>query len=378
MCAPGSSRSPTFRGSEMEAALARFADRIRAAAGSGGRLRLRGGGTKDFYGGPLEGDLLDLREHAGISSYEPSELVITARAGTPLAQIEETLAARNQMIPFEPPHYGQASTLGGCVAAGLSGPRRSANGLYYGAVRDYVLGCSLMDGRGEALRFGGQVMKNVAGYDVSRLAVGSLGTLGAILDVSLKVLPLPVARATLQFDLDEQEALARLNQWGGRPLPVSASAWSAGALRIRLEGASAAVDAACKSLGGVQLEDAASVAFWRGVRDHTDPFFAQPGPLWRVSLPSTAAPMKFASQSASGPLIEWGGALRWWRTNEEATTVRAAAKAAGGHATLFRGGDRSSGVFTPLDTELARLHRNVKAVFDPAGVFNRGRLYPEW
>ena len=210
----------------MDASLARFAECVRSAAGAGGRLRLRGGGTKDFYGGPLEGEPLDLREYAGIVSYEPSELVVTARCGTPLAELEETLAARQQMIPFEPPYYGAGGTLGGCIAAGLSGPRRAANGLYYGAVRDYVLGCSLMDGRADLMRFGGQVMKNVAGYDVSRLAAGSMGTLGILVEVSLKVLPMPVARATLRFSVDGAQALQKLNEWGGRPLPVTSSGWS--------------------------------------------------------------------------------------------------------------------------------------------------------
>jgi glycolate oxidase FAD binding subunit len=364
----------------MQAALGRIADRIRAATEGGGLrppgecLRLRGGGTKDFYGGPLAGEVLDLCEYAGVVTYEPTELVVTARCGTPLAELEAVLAAQNQMLPFEPPHFGVGATLGGCVAAGLAGPRRAANGLYYGAVRDYVLGCSLMDGRGEALRFGGQVMKNVAGYDVSRLAAGSMGTLGVILEVSLKVLPVPVARATLRFEMDEPGAITRLNQWGGLPMPISASAWHAGKLVVRLEGAQAAVDACCAKLGGTRVGEGEAAQYWQGMREQADPFFAAPGPLWRLSVPSTAAPIALAGLQ----LVEWGGALRWWKTDADPAAVRAAAKAAGGHATLFRGGDRAAGVFTPLDPVLARLHRNVKAVFDPAGIFNRGRLYPEW
>ena len=362
----------------MQAALGRIADRVRAAAKGDGGLRLRGGGTKDFYGGPLSGEVLDLREYAGVVTYEPTELVITARCGTPLAELEAVLAAQKQMLPFEPPHFGAGATLGGCVAAGLAGPRRAANGLYYGSVRDYVLGCTLMDGRGEALRFGGQVMKNVAGYDVSRLAAGSMGTLGAILEVSLKVLPVPVARATLRFAMDEAEAIARLNEWGGRPMPISASAWHGGELAVRLEGAQAAVDACCAKLGGARADESEAARYWQELREHADPFFAAPGPLWRVSVPSTAAPIALDGRQPIAHLIEWGGAQRWWKTAAEAGAVRAAAKAAGGHATLFRGGDRAAGVFTPLDPVLARLHRNVKAVFDPAGIFNRGRLYPEW
>lgn len=352
----------------------RYADQIRAAASGGGRLCIRAGGSKDFYGGPLEGDLLDASGYCGVTSYEPTELVVTARCGTSLAELEEMLAARNQMLAFEPPHFGAAATLGGCVASGLAGPRRAANGLYYGAVRDHVLGCSLMDGRGEAMRFGGQVMKNVAGYDVSRLAAGSMGTLGLLLDVSLKVLPAPVARGTLRFSINENDALVKLNAWAAQPLPISASAWHAGDLRVRLEGAAAAVDAARGKLGGQAVDEAEAKAFWQAIREQTDAFFSQPGPLWRLSVPSTAAPVVLTGHQ----LIEWGGALRWWKTDARGLTVRAIAKAAGGHATLFRGGDRAAGVFAPLDPVLARLHCNVKAVFDPAGVFNRGRLYPQW
>lgn len=362
----------------MQAVLARYADRVRAAAGSGGRLCLRGGGTKDFYGGPLEGEVLGLGDYAGIVSYEPSELVITARCGTKLAELEAELASRKQMLPFEPPHFGPGATLGGCIAAGLAGPRRAANGLYYGAVRDYVLGCSLMDGRADAVRFGGQVMKNVAGYDVSRLLAGSMGTLGIILEASLKVLPVPVASATLRFAVSDTDAVRKLNEWGGRPLPVTASAWCDGVLGVRLEGAAAAVDAACVALGGTRVGDDEAERHWEGLRNHTHPFFAQPGPLWRLSVPSTSGPIALPGASAPGQLIEWGGALRWWKTGADAAIVRQAAKSAGGHATLFKGGDRREGAFAQLEPVVARLHRNVKAVFDPAGVFNRGRLYPEW
>ncbi len=351
-----------------------FADRILATAKSGGRLCIRGGGTKEFYGGPLEGETLDASEYAGITSYEPTELVLTARCGTPLAEIEDTLAAQRQMLAFEPPHFGPGASLGGCVAAGLAGPRRAANGLYYGAVRDFVLGCKLMDGRGEAMRFGGQVMKNVAGYDVSRLAAGSMGTLGLLLEVSLKVLPIPVASGTLRFALGEQEALAKLNGWAGQPLPVSASAWTKGELTVRLEGAAAAVDAARGKLGGDLVDAPDAGLFWQAIREQTNPYFASPGALWRLSLPSTVGPVSLPGEQ----LVEWGGALRWWKTAADAATVRTIAKAAGGHATLFRGGDRKAGVFTPLDPVLARLHRNLKTVFDPAGVFNHARLYPQW
>ena len=345
-------------------------ERIRAAAGRGTALRLRGGGSKDFYGGAPRGEVLDTRAHAGIVDYEPTELVVTARCGTPLAELEAALAAQGQMLAFEPPHFGSGATLGGCVAAGLSGPRRAAAG----ALRDFVLGARLVDGRARELAFGGRVMKNVAGYDVSRLLAGSLGTLGLILEVSLKVLPRPAAEQTLRFELPQEKALESLNRWAGTPLPVSASAWRDGELCLRLSGAERAVRAAAEKLGGEALGAADAARFWSGIREQTDPWFAGDVPLWRLSLPSAAAPLELAG----APLIEWGGALRWLRSGADAATVRTAAAAAGGHATLFRGGDKAAGVFAPLAPALARLHRELKAAFDPAGVLNPGRLYSDF
>jgi glycolate oxidase FAD binding subunit len=345
-------------------------ERIRAAAGRGTALRLRGGGSKDFYGGAPRGEVLDTRAHAGIVDYEPTELVVTARCGTPLAELEAALAAQGQMLAFEPPHFGGGATLGGCVAAGLSGPRRAAAG----ALRDFVLGARLIDGRARELAFGGRVMKNVAGYDVSRLLAGSLGTLGLILEVSLKVLPRPAAERTLRLELPQEKALESLNRWAGTALPVSASAWRDGELHLRLSGAERAVRAAAGKLGGDALEGAHAARLWSGIREQTDPWFAGEAPLWRLSLPAAAAPLELAG----APLIEWGGALRWLRSGADAATVRAAAARAGGHATLFRGGDKAAGVFAPLAPALARLHRELKAAFDPAGVVNPGRLYPDF
>jgi glycolate oxidase FAD binding subunit len=348
----------------------RLRERIREAAGRAAPLRLRGAGSKDFYGGTLRGEVLDTRAHAGIVDYEPTELVVTARCGTPLAELEGALAAQGQMLAFEPPHFGSGATLGGCVAAGLSGPRRAAAG----ALRDFVLGARLIDGRARELAFGGRVMKNVAGYDVSRLLAGSLGTLGLILEVSFKVLPRPAAEHTLRLELPQHKALESLNRWAGAPLPVSASAWRDGELWVRLSGAERVVRAAALKLGGDALEGAHAGRFWSGIREQTDPWFAGDVPLWRLSLPSAAAPLELAG----APLIEWGGALRWLRSRADAATVRAAAAAAGGHATLFRGGDKAAGVFAPLAPALARLHRELKAAFDPAGVLNPGRLYPDF
>jgi glycolate oxidase FAD binding subunit len=357
----------------MDAILEKFADAIRGA-GASRPLRLRGGGTKDFYGQALEGEILDTRVHAGIVSYEPSELVITARCGTRLAEVEAAMRERGQMLAFEPPHFGEGSTLGGAVAAGLSGPGRQTAG----ALRDFVLGVKIMDGRGDVLSFGGQVMKNVAGYDVSRLMAGSLGTLGIILEVSFKALPLPLAEATLRLELPEDRAIEQLNRWAGKPLPVSAGAWNEGSLTVRLSGASAAVKAACEKIGGERVEDGKAQRFWNGIRGHADRFFSSSienaAPLWRLSVPAATPPLRLQGEQ----MIEWGGALRWLLTHADARTVREAARRAGGHATLFRGGDKSAGVFQPLAPALMRIHRELKREFDPQGIFNRGRMYPDF
>lgn len=346
-----------------------FSARIAAASAAGTPLRIRGGGTKDWYGQALAGEPLDTRAYTGIVSYEPTELVITARCGTPLAEIEALLAAHNQMLAFEPPHFGSGSTIGGVVASAMSGPRRASAG----AVRDFVLGAVLMDGRGEALRFGGQVMKNVAGYDVSRLLAGSLGTLGLILEVSLKVLPVPVSEASLRFDMSEIEALTRLNEWAGQPLPISASCWHQGALSLRLSGAEAAVAAARRALGGTGIDD--GQAFWASLRDQSHEYFGGDGSLWRLSVPPAASAIILGGEQ----LIEWGGAQRWLKVAdcdaEQADGIRRSVAAAGGHATLFRGGQKEVGVFHPLAPAVAKIHDRLKRSFDPAGIFNPGRMY---
>lgn len=354
-----------------------FSRAVRNAAETGKPLRIRGGGSKDFYGQSLAGEVLDTRGHAGIVDYEPTELVITARCGTPLAAIETELAKHKQMLAFEPPHFGADATVGGMVAGGVAGPRRAAQGLYYGSVRDHVLGVKLMNGEGEVLAFGGTVMKNVAGYDVSRVIAGSLGTLGLILEVSLKVLPRPVASRSLRLALNEAMALSKLCEWGGLPLPITASAWHDGELCLRLEGAEAAVKSAAAMLGGEAVPQAETDAYWQGLREQSDAFFVSDTPLWRLSLPATAPAIALSGKQ----LIEWGGAQRWFKTDASEADVRAAAKQAGGHATLFRAGiagKDASSVFTPLDPVQARLQRNLKQAFDPRGIFNPGRLYREF
>lgn len=349
--------------------LAEIADRIRAAHAAKTPLRIRGGGSKDWYGGSLNGEVLDLSGHRGVVSHEPGELVLTAKSGTPLAEIEALLDQHGQMLAFEPPHFGATATLGGTLACSLAGPRRP----YAGSVRDAVLGMRLIDGRGQALTFGGQVMKNVAGYDVSRLMVGALGTLGVILEASLKVLPKPSAELTLRFEMDEAEAIQMMNEWSGRPLPLSASAWVGGALMLRLSGAETAVRAAHEKLGGEIHEHGAD--FWRAAREQSAAFFsASDLPLWRLSVPAACPPLALPGRQA----LTWGGAQRWLKSDAAANVIRAVVAAAGGHATLYRGGDKSAGVFHPLPEVLMKYHRRLKTQFDPAGILNPGRLYPEF
>jgi glycolate oxidase FAD binding subunit len=374
----------------MDANLAQLVDRIRAAAAAGTPLRIRGGGTKDFYGESLQGELLDTRSLSGISSYEPSELVVTVKAGTPLAALEAALAEKGQCLPFEPPHYrlvpgaGDA-TVGGMVAAGLSGPARATAG----SVRDYVLGLSMVNGRAEHLTFGGQVMKNVAGYDVSRVMAGSLGTLGLITEVSLKVLPFAPAEATLRFALDEGEAIRRLNTWAGDPLPLNASSWVVDGgqpvLYLRLRGAMAAVEAACQRLvregPGERIDSPQTRADWDAARDLQLPWLTQGlargDDLWRLSVPPTTPPL-----GVGDTLLDWLGAQRWVFAPAgdaaAAARLRGAATKVHGSATLFIAASadlaRAGGRFEPLTPTLDRIHRQLKQAFDPAGIFNRGRL----
>lgn len=356
--------------------VADLAERMHAARARRTPLQIVGGGTKAFYGEAPRGEPLAVRGLAGITSYEPSELVVTVRAGTSLAELESALAAKGQCLPFEPPRFAPGGTVGGMVAAGLAGPSRAA----VGAVRDYVLGLTLLDGRGELLTFGGQVMKNVAGYDVSRLIAGSWGVLGIICEVSLKVVAAAADSATLEFECDEGRALQEIARLRAQPVPLQASAWCEGRLRLRLAGSRAAVLEARALLGGTSMDRQAAFAFWENVRDQRHEFFALAADelsrgtaLWRLSVPPTVQPVSLPGRQ----FIEWGGAQRWWRTAAPASQVRAAAASAGGHATLVRAGDKSAGAFTPLGGELMHIHRALKSAFDPEGILNPGRLYAE-
>jgi glycolate oxidase FAD binding subunit len=366
-------------------ALVECAERVRAAAAAGGRLRVRGGGTKDFLAGASDAEPLDLRAYAGVVDYAPSELFATVRAGTPLAELEALLANHGQCLPFDPPHFEAphpaaaagfaGGTVGGMVAAGVAGPGRAA----VGGVRDFVLGALVLDGRGELLRFGGEVMKNVAGYDVSRLFAGSWGALGAICEVSLKVLPQAPASVTLRFEMAQAEALARVNAWAAQPLPLNASVWWRGTLAVRLRGAIAAVEAATRALGGELIPEAFAQAFWEGLRDQRDEFFLEAAravandgrALWRLTLPATAAAIAHGDDT----LVEWHGAQRWVLAAREDTTLAEQAALAGGSAQRVRGGPAGEGLCTPLPpaAPLQAIRQRLRESFDPRGVFVPGR-----
>ena len=340
---------------------------VNDAAAAKHALKITGGNSKVFYGREISGGVLNVAEHRGILNYEPTELVITARAGTPLREVEQTLAAQNQILGFEPPYFGELATLGGTVACNFSGPRRAAAG----AVRDFVLGTRLLNGKGEILKFGGEVMKNVAGYDVSRLMCGALGTLGVMLDISLRVLPRPERELTLIQELDVVPALAKLHALARQALPLSASCADGHQLHIRLSGSAAAVNAAKNIIGGeVMANDA---VFWQQLREQQLPFFKTSLPLWRISLASGAPQLKLPGKW----LYEWDGAQRWLFSDADAVMIRSAVAEHGGHATLFRALRKPDAVFHPLDAGLLKLQQKLKHAFDPAVIFNPGKMYKE-
>lgn len=382
----------------MDTALHPFIERITQAHHARTPLRIRGGGSKDFFAPPGQGEVLDTRTLDGIRAYEPSELVVTVAAGTPLATLEAALREKNQYLPFEPPQFvwsqssaaGSTTTVGGMVAAGLSGPARASAG----SVRDYVLGVQIINGRGQPLRFGGQVIKNVAGYDVSRLMVGARGTLGLITEVSLKVLPLPAAEATLVFPVGQAAALEQLHRWGGQPLPLNASCWvrddtapgQPELLFVRLRGAAAAVQAACQrmctDLPGQVMDPAVAAPDWERLRHQTLPFFTTPAAdqvLWRLSLPPTAPVLDLPWPQ----LVEWHGALRWvWAPSDAAVALQSAARGVGGTASSFVAhhahSTRDEGTFGTENAAALAIARRVQQQFDPHGIFNPQRLYPDF
>lgn len=380
----------------MDTELLQLRERVVIASSKRTPLQLHGARTKDFYGESIAGEPLDLSAYRGIIAYEPSELVISARCGTPLAQIEAALEGCGQVLAFEPPRFGRDPTLGGIVATGLSGPRR----IQAGAARDFVLGATLMGADGELMRFGGQVMKNVAGFDVARLLCGSLGIFGIITESSLKVLPKPRAEETMRLEMPARQAVGAFNRWAGQPLPISASAWHNGLAWVRLSGAGSAVRAASGVIGGERVSTVSATEWWNSLRHYTHPVLSNSS-VWRVSVPPIAPPLALPAE----PLIDWGGALRWYAGDLQGFDVRAVAAAAGGTAMRWRGahsgaarglsasaGQSAAGRpsadggppvsasstprFHPLPPTLVEIHRRLKRSFDPNGIFNPGRLLP--
>ncbi|MGB0466249.1 MAG: glycolate oxidase subunit GlcE [Pontibacterium sp.] len=354
-----------------------LADTVQDAFQAQRSLKITGGGSKAFYGHAVTGTALPLADYQGIINYEPSELVITARAGTPLSQIEATLASQGQILGFEPPAFSPNATLGGTIACALSGPRRP----YAGAARDFVLGTTMINGRGEILKFGGQVMKNVAGYDVSRLMCGAQGTLGALLEISLKVNPRPAYEETRILTCSQAQMRSLLSAPGRAALPVSATLLHNKQLYIRLSGARAGVKTAARLLGGDALEH--EETFWGSIKEQQYYFFnqttnkgkSQEQALWRLSLPPSA--QSIPGDLFDDQLIEWGGALRWIYSHAEAENIQQWARANGGHATCFKRQQPAQALFSPLCPALLKLSQRIKHSFDPAHILNPGRLYPD-
>lgn len=328
-------------------------------------MQIIAGGSKAFLAQETNGETLSVKQHSGIVQYEPTELVITARCGTPLHEVNSTLAEQNQMLAFEPPAYNDQATIGGCIAAGLSGPRRP----FTGAVRDTTLGSKLINGEGEIVRFGGEVMKNVAGYDVSRLLVGSMGTLGVILEASLKVLPIPETEVTTSFELDQKTSIDWINRLCSQALPITASCFDSKRLYIRLSGTESGVKQAMQTLGGERVADAGK--FWQDITEQRHPFFGSTKRIWRLSVRPATPPIEIDGEQ----LIEWRGALRWLATAEAPEIVREITSIHDGHATIFKNAQQDDEIFHPLTDKLFELHRNLKQAMDPHGLFNPGRMY---
>ena len=338
---------------------------VEQARTDGTVLNIYAGRTKHFYGREVSGEALDVSQHLGVINYEPTELVITARAGTRLSEIETLLAAENQMLAFEPPAFGEAATIGGTIACNLSGPRRA----FAGSARDFVLGCSIINGKAEKLHFGGEVMKNVAGYDVSRLMCGAMGTLGVLLDVSLKVLPRPEVETTLVYETNVKNALKRVHLLAGQSVPVSATCFDDNALYIRLSGTEGAVISSKKILGGSVLEN--DINFWKKLKEQELSFFKTRKNLWRLSLASGSPELNLNGKT----LYEWNGALRWLASDDNEDTIRNEVSHYGGHAICFRQQNRQKDIFHALDKGIALVHCNLKKAFDPDAIFNIGRMY---
>ncbi len=329
-------------------------------------LVIKAGDTKNFYGRNIQAKTLSVANHTGILEYEPSELYITVKSGTPLVEIEQTITKENQIIPCESPHFGATATLGGMVASGLAGPRRVSAG----AVRDCVLGTEIVNGKGEYLRFGGKVMKNVAGYDVSRLMCGALGTLGVLMCITIRLLPKPLYEHTVVIELDSHTAIKKMNQWAATPMPITATFYDGQDLYLRLSGSLSTIEACKKEIGGKTFDQ--NELFWTSVKEQTHEFFQTDLSLWRISVPPATGILNIPGDN----VIEWSGALRWYVSDADEQLIRKEAEQVGGHACLFRG-NTTEQRFHPLSHTSMKIHKNLKKTFDPAGILNPGKMYAE-
>ena len=340
-------------------------DVVKDAYEQRGQLSICGANSKSFLRYPDTGTTLSTIEHTGIVAYEPTELVVTARAGTSIHALQATLAENKQTLVFDPPCFQQDGTVGGAVATGLSGPSRP----WAGAIRDYVLGTRIINGKGEMLNFGGQVMKNVAGYDVSRLMTGAFGTLGILLDITFKVLPLSEESTTRSFECNAQDAIDRINAWTSEAVPVNGAYWIDNVLYVRLSGTTAGVNAAIATIGGNEITESESL--WSALRDHDHVFFTD-NEYWRLSVPPATPMLPLQGEW----LIDWGGAQRWLKTTESSTKILQVTADANGHAERWHSQDKSH-LRAPLDQTMNRYHQNLKDAFDPARILNSGTFYPD-
>jgi len=334
-------------------------------------LNIIGGNSKAWYGREVVGEPLNLAEHEGILAYQPKELTLKVRAGTKLSVIADALDEHRQRLPFDPPYFGESATIGGTMACNFSGPRRP----YAGSARDFMLGCNIINGKGEKLHFGGEVMKNVAGFDVSRLMVGSLGTLGVLLDVSLKVLPHREAEQTVALPASFSESIAIMSKWAATPLPVTAMCADGDFVYFRICGTNSAVQRSLKEIGGTI--HGGGFQLWKDLREHELPYFDDPRPLYRLSLPSAAPFASLEDALVSDWFIGWGGAQRWLKSDLPLAVVQAYARSLGGTASIFRYGNRGDEVFAPLPAPVMALHQRLKASFDPHRILNVGRMYKD-
>lgn len=338
---------------------------IQQASTSQQALSIQGGGSKSFYGNDISAQALDVSSNIGIVDYEPSELFITANNGTLLSDIETLLNTNNQQLSFEPPQFGDHATLGGTVACGLSGPRRP----YAGSLRDCILGAHIVNGKGEHLEFGGQVMKNVAGYDASRLMCGALGTLGVITQISLRVAPKPQTELTLALDTNQAHALEIMNGWTQTQLPVSATYYYNDTLYVRIEGLETTIKKAHKEIGGEALSD--SHLFWSELKNHQADFFQTDLPLWRIIVPNNTPPLSINNESC----MEWNGGLRWIKSDDNPQHIIKQCQAVNGHTTLFKAKSKPDDCIANIHPNLKKLHMNLKSAFDPQRILNPGRMY---